>query len=168
MVFLLHKGGFVTLHCEMLHIDFLNHVSFFPEGIIHLSSWLIDLRVINYTGTFQFGLEETPTHQTHRGGLPICRSDWNMWAITFFPPRLWKKKAHIPIKVWHHQSACICFIPSDYPRVADCSFLIRKKAPASSSFISKFLVLVSVKKSHLWFRDSLVFILMLSELNVRQ
>ncbi|KAG7240536.1 hypothetical protein INR49_026820, partial [Caranx melampygus] len=25
------------------------------------------LRVINYPGTFQFGLEETPTHQTHRG-----------------------------------------------------------------------------------------------------
>lgn len=132
-VFLLYKGGLCNFSLWKASHRFPKPwLSFFPKGFMHLSSWLTDLRVINYSGTFQFGLEETPTHQTHRGGLPICRSNWNMRAINlFFPPRLWKEKAHIPIKVWHHQSTRISFKPSDYPCVVDYSVLIRKLAPAS-------------------------------------
>lgn len=97
-----------------------------------LSSWLTDLRVINDSGTFQFGLEKTPTHQTHRVVYPS-----GIWGPWIPPPPLAveRKNSHtILIKGWHHQSTCICFIPSDYPSVGDYNFL--KKIGSSFSPLS--------------------------------
>lgn len=72
---------------------------FLRELYTSFSSWLMDLRVINCSGTFQFGLEETPSHQTHKGGLPICGSNWNMRAMIIFPsPSAVERKGSHPNK----------------------------------------------------------------------
>lgn len=130
MVFLPHKGGFVAFfYCEMLHIDFL-HVDFLSFFLSWgtFTSFLLTHRpqsdkLLWYIPVGAGGDPHPP--DTLGLVLPICRSNWNTWTINFFssPPRLWKEKAHILIKAWHHRSACICFIPGDYRRVAGCSLV---------------------------------------------
>lgn len=116
-------------YCEMLHIDFL-HVDFLSFFLSWgtFTSFLLTHRpqsdkLLWYIPVGAGGDPHPP--DTLGLVLPICRSNWNTWTINFFssPPRLWKEKAHILIKAWHHRSACICFIPGDYRRVAGCSLV---------------------------------------------
>lgn len=80
----------VKFYCEMLHIEFLNHGSFSLRKLYCTYSFLLTHRpqsdkLLWCIPVWAGGDPHSPDTQ---GGLPFCRSNWNMRAMIFFFPPL--------------------------------------------------------------------------------